>query len=352
MSNSEFNADFEALIDYIKRSRGYDFTGYKRSSLGRRVLRRMQTVGIDSYSEYIDLLEVTPEEFIHLFNTILINVTSFFRDRSTCEYVAREIIPRIAARKESTESIRIWSAGCASGQEAYTLAMLVAEVLGAEQFRQRVKIYATDVDEEALDQARHATYNFREVSSVPSELLEHYFESSDNLYTFRKDLRRSVIFGRHDLLQDAPISRIDLLVCRNTLMYFNSETQARIIARFHFALNESGFLFLGKAEMLLSHTDSFVPVDLKRRIFTKVPKGNARDRLLIMGINNHNEEVNSIASHIRLRDAAFDASPIAQIAVDLNGLLSIANNALVIHSTLPLEISPVPCKIWNFPIAL
>lgn len=325
MSNSEdINPEFETLINYIKRNRGYDFSGYKRLSLMRRVRKRMQTVGIDSFSEYLDYLEVTPEEFAHLFNTILINVTSFFRDRPTYDYIAAEIIPQILASKESNKSIRVWSAGCASGQETYTLAIILAEALGIEQFKTRVKIYATDVDEEALAQARIASYGYKEIASVPPELLERYFESNDSNYTFRKELRRSVIFGRHDLVQDAPISRIDLLVCRNTLMYFNAEAQAKIIARFHFALNEHGFLFLGKAEMLLSHADSFVPVDLKRRIFTKVLKVNQRDRLLLMS-NNVVEEDYYLANHIRMRDAAFDANPVAQVVVDLKNSLILAN---------------------------
>ena len=326
MSNLEPNPEFENLLNYIKRSRGFDFTGYKRTSLMRRMRKRMQTVGVDSFNEYLDYLEVAPEEFAQLFNTILINVTSFLRDRPTWDYIATEIIPRVTDRKEPTESIRVWSAGCASGQEAYTLAIVLAEVLGIEQFKARVKIYATDVDEEALKQARHATYSAKEVESLPEELLEQYFEaSSDHLYTFRKDLRRSVIFGRHDLLQDAPISRIDLLTCRNALMYFNSEAQSKIIARFHFALNDSGFLFLGKAEMLLSHSNSFTPIDLKRRIFTKVPKVNLRDRLLLMGNNGTNDEINYFDTHVRIRDCAFDVSPVAQIVVDTNGLLILVN---------------------------
>ena len=320
----ENNADFEALLEYIKRNRGFDFTGYKRTSLMRRVRKRMQELGIEDFNDYLDRLEVAPDEFVSLFNTILINVTSFFRDRPTWDYLITEILPRIATDKEPTEPIRLWSAGCASGQEAYTLAMAIAEALGVEQLR-RVKIYATDVDEEALEQARRATYSSREISSVPPEMVERYFESSDGIYIFRKDLRRSVIFGRHDLLQDAPISRIDLLVCRNTLMYFNAEAQARIISRFHFALNDSGFLFLGKAEMLLSHGDSFVPIDLKGRTFIKVPKGNTRKRMLLMGNNARNDEANYFATHVRIRDTAFDANPIIQIAIDTNGLLTLAN---------------------------
>ena len=148
--------------------------------------------------------------------------------------------------------------------------------------RERVKIYATDVDEEALAQARQARYSPKQVEGVPPELLECYFERNGDDYVFSKDLRRSVIFGRHDLIQDAPISRIDLLVCRNTLMYLNSETQAQVLARFSFALREGGYLLLGKAEMLLAHSNLFTAVDLKRRVFRKVPGATLRERLMVL----------------------------------------------------------------------
>jgi len=282
-------------------------------------------VEIEGYDNYLDYLEVHPEEFNLLFNTLLINVTSFFRDRSVWDYIGSEIIAQIVARKEIGEPIRIWSAGCASGEEAYTIAMVVAEAIGMEQFRDRVKIYATDVDEEALSQARQATYLLKDLSGVLPPQLEQFFEQNENRYTFRQDLRRSVIFGRHDLIQDAPISRIDLLICRNTLMYFNAETQNRILARFHFALRDGGFLFLGKAEMLLTHANTFTPVDLKCRVFTKVPKLNLRDRLLIMAQTGNEEAVNHLSNHVPLREAAFDSGPMARIVVDANGLLILAN---------------------------
>ena len=323
MSSPELDPEFEALLNYVKRDRGFDFTGYKRSTLMRRVQKCMQIVEVESYSDYLNYLEVYPEEFGHLFNTILINVTSFFRDYSVWEYILQEIVPQIVARKKLNEPIRVWSAGCASGQEAYTLAIILAEALGIDRFRSSVKIYATDVDEEALDQARHAVYSSRELGGLSAELIERYFEATNGRYTFRKDLRRSAIFGRHDLVQDAPISRIDLLVCRNSLMYFNAETQAKILTRFHFALNDGGFLFLGKAEMLLTHNNSFIPIDLKRRIFSKVLTGFERERLLLCQGND--DETKDITSQTHLRDAAFDASPVAQIVVALNGSLSSVN---------------------------
>jgi two-component system, chemotaxis family, CheB/CheR fusion protein len=235
---------FEALLEFLKRSRGFDFTGYKRSGLQRRLTKRMQQLQIDAFEAYVDYLEVHPEEFIQLFNTILINVTAFFRDVAAWEFLAKEIIPRILSHKAAGDPIRVWSAGCASGEETYTTAILLAEALGWGEFRQRVKIYATDVDEDALAQARLASYGPRAINDLPPELRQKYFEQGDSSYVFRSDLRRTVIFGRHDLIQDAPIPRLDLVVCRNTLMYFNAEVQSRVLARLHFALNDEGFLAL------------------------------------------------------------------------------------------------------------
>ena len=326
MAEQEVDRDLEVLLDYLRRSRGFDFTGYKRSSLSRRIDKRMQAVGADSYLGYLDHLEVDPEEFTHLFNTILINVTSFFRDPPTWEYLSAEVLPKLIGDKADGEPIRLWSAGCASGEEAYSLAMVTAAALGPDVARERVKIYATDVDEDALNQARQARYTPRQVQGVAPELLERYFERNGNGYVFSKDLRRSVIFGRHDLIQDAPISRIDLLVCRNTLMYLNSETQSHVLARFSFALREGGYLLLGKAEMLLAHSNLFSSVDLKRRVFQKVPGATLRDRLMVLTDSAARPVGGSGSREDRVRNAALEASPEAQLVVDAGGYLSIANS--------------------------
>jgi len=149
MSTEKSPQELDALLDYLKHSRGFDFTAYKRTTLTRRLDKRMQSLGIATYPEYTDYLQVYPEEFNPLFNTILINVTAFFRDPPAWEYLANEVVARIIADKRPYEPIRTWSAGCASGEETYTLAMVLCEALGAAQFRERVKIYATDVDAEA-----------------------------------------------------------------------------------------------------------------------------------------------------------------------------------------------------------
>jgi two-component system, chemotaxis family, CheB/CheR fusion protein len=305
---------FEALLRYMRDSRGFDFTGYKRTTLMRRVRHRMAHAGYETFEEYLDVLQASSEEFSALFNTILINVTAFFRDPDAWEYIADDVIPRLLAERGPDAPIRVWSAGCASGQEAYTLAMLLAENIGPDAFRQRVKIYATDVDEEALTEARAATYDAKAIESVPTDLLNKYFEQSNGRYIFHKDLRRAVIFGRNDLVKDAPISRVDLLVCRNTLMYMNAETQRNVLGRLHFALASQGTLFLGHAEMLLSHTDRFTPLSLKHRIFRKAPGSH-------VGLERYDPAATMYERHGELpglttvRELAFRANPVAQIVV-------------------------------------
>ncbi len=325
MNSPHKDLDFENLLQYLRINRGFDFTGYKRSTLMRRVVKQMESLSIDTFPNYQDYLEVHPDEFKVLFNTILINVTAFFRDASAWEYLGREILANIIKNKQKDEQIRIWSAGCASGEEAYTLAIVIAEILGVDKFRHQVKIYATDIDEEALNEARQAVYSAKNVHLIPSELRDKYFDLVNKNYVFRQDLRRCVIFGRHDLLQDAPISRLDLLVCRNTLMYFNSETQGKIISRFHFALNDHGCLFLGKAEMLVMHSNLFIAIDLKDRVFAKVSLGNIRNRQLVMTNFQNQELANNFSQEIRIRDLAFDTSSSAQVVIDNHGTLIMIN---------------------------
>ena len=321
MSSDE--ARFEALLEYLKGTRGFDFTAYKRSSLMRRIQKRQQAVSMDSYDGYQAYLETHPEEFGLLFNTILINVTSFFRDPEAWDYLTSQIVPRMLASIRADGAIRVWSTGCASGEEAYTLAMVLAEHLGAEAFRRRVKIYASDVDEDALMQGRHAIYTTAQMENVPPELLSRYFERVEDRYLFHKDLRRSIIFGRHDLVQDAPISRVNLLVCRNTVMYFTRETQAKVLNRFHFALRNGGFLFMGRAELLLTHGELFTPVELKWRVFTKTVTQNVRDA---MPLPDREEERPTMSNDDRLQALSLETDPVARVVVRADGTLSFANN--------------------------
>lgn len=327
MSTTPNDEAFEALLHYLKQTRGFDFTSYERPSLMRLTKKRMQLVGAESFSEYLDYLEANPLEINPLFDALLLNITTFFRDLPAWNYLAQEVIPQILETKSEHDRIRVWTAGCASGEEAYTTAIILAEILTEEAFRTRVKIYATDLDEDAIAYGRLATYTARQLADVPEHLREKYFEGTRSAYLFRSDLRRCVIFGCNNLLQDPPIGHLDLLICRNTLMYFNAETQSRILSRFQFALNDKGFLFVGKAEMLLTHASLFAPINLKYRIFAKLSQVARRDRQSVMAEVGNTEVGNPLLRNInlRLRDEAFESLPIAQIMVDINSKLVIAN---------------------------
>jgi two-component system CheB/CheR fusion protein len=318
---TEPDPQFEMLLEHLRDARGFDFTGYKRSSLSRQVDRRMSQLGLTDYTEYQDYLELHGEEFTTLFNTILINVTSFFRDTEAWDFLRADVLPGLLAGKRPHEPVRVWSAGCASGQEAYTLAILLAELMSIDEFRERVKIYATDVDEDALAQARHAAYPESKLDGVPEELRERYFQPQNNRLVVRSAIRRGVIFGRNDLLQDPPISRVDLVVSRNTLMYFGRTAQGRILANFHFALNHQGFLLLGTAEALTGHADLFVPHELKRRVFVPAA-GDGGERLragprFVVTLPDLTDQP--------LQDAAFQQAPMAEIVVDGAGNVAAIN---------------------------
>jgi two-component system CheB/CheR fusion protein len=318
---------FESLLEYLGNSRGFDFTQFKRNTLKRRILKQMRDRSITNFNDYRDYLEVHPDEFQSLFNTILINVTAFFRDSNAWQYLQKELLPEMLKTKGKSKPIRCWSAGCASGEEAYTIAIILAELLGIDEFKKRVKIYATDIDEDALAEARQAQYTAKQIAVIPPELRNKYFEPiSNGEFIFNPELRRMVVFGRHNLFKDAPISSIDLLICRNTLMYFNVEAQRFILQRFHFGLNSQGFLFLGKAEMLLTHGDLFTAINSQYRIFKCLSKNTDRENSPRL-FQPYISEDKVINHHWQLQELAFESALNAQIIVDQDGDLVRTNRS-------------------------
>jgi two-component system, chemotaxis family, CheB/CheR fusion protein len=316
----------DLLLRHLRTTRGFDFTAYKNSSLTRRIRKRMDAVRSPTFDEYRRYLDDNPDEFGELFNTILINVTSFFRDPETWSRVAESVVPRIAGDPGDNDPVRVWVAGCATGEEAFTIAMLFCEAMGDDAFRRRVKIYATDVDHEAIKDARHGRYLRRTVTEgVPPALIDRYFEPDEAYVVFRKDLRRTVIFGRHDLVQDPPISRIDLLSCRNTLMYFNSSAQARILNSLDFSLRPRGFLVLGQSEALTTRTHQFTPVDLKCRIFHRTP--TRREQHMADDPRPESPVQPAVdPPPADLRKLGFEVGMSAQIILDVGGRVVSANH--------------------------
>jgi len=262
------------LIDELANNRNLDLRGYKTTTLERRIRKRMAEVNARSYSEFLDRIHQDAGEIDILLNTILINVTEFFRDPPAWEALRAGVLADMLRRLRPGDSFRAWSAGCASGEEPYSLAILVSECLGSNLSDYDVKIYATDIDEEALAVARRGEYAADLLHRVRPEWRERYFSGRAPL-RINREQRRLVIFGRSNLMLDAPISHCQLIICRNLLIYFDSVTQKAILSRMHYALEPGGVLFLGKAESKLSESHLFRPLNLRWRLFQRLDNNNS-----------------------------------------------------------------------------
>jgi two-component system CheB/CheR fusion protein len=264
------------LLQELAEERGFDFRGYKKTTLERRFRKRMFEVNQGNYAAYAAYIRQHPEEINQLLNTILINVTEFFRDLPAWEILRHEILPMLLKPLKPGHSFRVWSAGCASGEEAYSMAILLAEHFGPRISEYDIKIYATDIDEEELNMARRGEYPMEAGQRVRAEWQKKYFHGKGVLRVNR-EMRRLLIFGRGNLVQDAPISHVNLLICRNVLIYFDSELQKQILARLHYALEPGGILFLGKSESQLTHSRQFRRLNARWRIFQRA-NGFAEER--------------------------------------------------------------------------
>jgi two-component system CheB/CheR fusion protein len=262
------------IIGKLLNHTGHDFRHYKRATVLRRIERRLQVRGVHSLPEYRDLLEADPVEHRALLDDMLIGVTNFFRDREAFEALEREIIPELFKDKKPTDEVRVWSAACSTGEEAYSLAMLMADQAAQMEHPPVFQVFASDIDERAIDSARSGLYPAAIITDVAPARLRQYFGKEDDRYRIRKALRDRILFASHNLLRDPPFSRLDMISCRNLLIYLNRDVQARVLQTFHFALKPGGYLFLGSSESAESVADYFVPVDKKNRIYRA--RGNSR----------------------------------------------------------------------------
>ena len=269
MSTSAEEEDFEAVLERIREARNFDFRNYKKATLRRRIQRRMTERGCQTMRSYLGFLDKHPEEFDELISSMLIKVTSFFRDEEMWKELSQKLIPELMSHKRHGDEIRIWSAGCATGEEAFSLAMSISEVLGAAVGNYEIKVFGTDVDEAAIAAARRGIFSAQQVEGLPKPLLSHYFSRVAEGYAIRKEIRRMVVFGVNNLVSDAPISRLDMLMCRNVFIYLDANLQKRVLTRFHYALRREGLLILGKSELIPFAGKIFQPVDLSRRIYRK-----------------------------------------------------------------------------------
>jgi two-component system CheB/CheR fusion protein len=271
LSAEEVDAARLKICAILNRTVGHDFSGYKDKTFLRRVERRMQVLGLASFAAFIERLEADRHEVIMLFRDLLIGVTSFFRDEQTFDLLKRTVVPRLLEGKGADDTIRIWVPGCATGEEAYSLALLMREQLDAAGgSTPRVQVFATDIDEPAITTARAGRYPVALLKGMSPERLSRYFvHGIDGSYTIAKSVRELCTFSAHSLTRDPPFSRIDLLSCRNLLIYLDLELQAVVIPAFHYSLVPDGILLLGSSETVNRHENLFKTLDRSHRIFQK-----------------------------------------------------------------------------------
>ncbi len=257
----------------------YDFRSYRKAMVLRRIQRRMGLAHTDSITHYLDMLQQKPEEVTALYKDLLISVTAFFRDPDAYRVLEQELIPALIARQTGESPIRVWVAGCATGEEAYSIAMLLLEGIETAQATCNIQIFASDIDRDAIDVARVGTYPASIVSDISPERLKRFFVMvDDSHYQIKKRLRESIVFSHQNLISDAPFSRLDFISCRNLLIYLEPEMQQKVIALFHFALSADGTLLLGPSETMGKTTDLFEPVSKKWRVYRKI--GPSRQDLI------------------------------------------------------------------------
>lgn len=276
-NEQEAKAAEDALRDILSQlltRTGHNFKHYKRATVLRRIERRMQVRTQADLASYLKLLKDQPDETKALLDDMLIGVTNFFRDRESFEALEREIIPQIISRQHSgpgqRDDLRVWSAGASTGEEAYSLAMLFNEQLQLANDDRQLQVFATDIDERAIAVGRSGVYSESIVTDVPPPRLRQYFTKEKRQYKVKKEIREKILFAQHSLLRDPPFSQVDLICCRNLLIYLDREAQRKILEMFHFALRPGGFLFLGNSESADVCNELFEPVDKKNRIFRAV----------------------------------------------------------------------------------
>jgi two-component system, chemotaxis family, CheB/CheR fusion protein len=279
LSETSTQQQLNKMHGLIRAATGHDFSKYKPNTMQRRIERRLAVHQLEKLSDYLVLLQKTPSESKALFKDLLIGVTRFFRDGQAFELLARQGVEKILQDKTNNASLRCWVVGCSTGEEAYSLAMLICETMEKLDKHPDVQIFASDIDAAAIETARKGIYPDSIAVDVSQERLKQFFTREKGVFTVKKQVRDMVVFSVHSIIKDPPFSKLDLVSCRNLLIYLESSLQKKIIPLFHYTLNPEGVLFLGSAETIGEFTDLFKPLDSKWRIFKRKagPSGNLID---------------------------------------------------------------------------
>ena len=260
----------QKIFFLLRRDTGVDFTYYKQTTINRRIKRRMVLLKAETVDDYLNYLQKNPTEIKSLYQDILINVTGFFRDPATIEALKEKVFPKIIKSKKTDQPIRIWVPGCSTGEEAYSIAISLLEFLGEIESKIRIQIFATDISENAIDKARAGIYSENAVSEIAPDRLSRFFVKEDNNgFRINNSIREMCVFAKQDITRDPPFSSLDLISCRNVMIYLGPVLQQKIFPIFHYALNPNGFLMLGSSESVSSHLDLFESIDKKNNIFSR-----------------------------------------------------------------------------------
>ena len=259
----------DKIFKLLSNRSGTDFSNYKPSTIYRRIDKRLESLKISSIEDYIKFIERNKDEIETLFKSILIGVTSFFRDKDAFDILEKQLV-NIIQQKQANQPIRIWVVGCSSGEEAYGITILLCELLNEKTNIHHLQVFASDIDDKALSVARRGIYESSVTETIPPKLLNKYFQKAgDNKYEVKKQIKSLVLFSKHDITTNPPFLKIDLISCRNLLIYFGSILQKHIIPIFHYSLNQGGYLFLGKSETIGIYNDLFATVDAKNKLYQR-----------------------------------------------------------------------------------
>ena len=298
VGEEEAERELRQIVNYLRRRTGHDFSNYKRATILRRVSRRMQVTGQESLTAYDHFLQTNADEAKELFSDLLISVTSFFRDRAAFAALAEKVVAPIFEQLEGDAPIRVWVVGCATGEEAYSIGMLFLEEAERRAEHPTVQIFASDLDEAALAIARDGRYPKAIEADVTEQRLKRFFVEDSGNYRVKKELRDLVLFSQHSALKDPPFIKLDLISCRNLLIYLQRDLQRQLCSLFHYALKPGGFLFLSSAETVDPSASPFRVVDRDARLYAPIAQAEKVAPLLPQLTTDHRSREQGLKSHV------------------------------------------------------
>ncbi|MCH6200726.1 ATP-binding protein [Aquiflexum sp. LQ15W] len=331
------NPELVAIINSLLKFTGVDFSLYKMRTIKRRILRRMLLNKAKDLKAYVNLIGEKQEELDILYQDLLINVTSFFRDSDTYKYLKEVLLPKLLKSKKAEETFRIWVPACSSGEEALSIAMMILEIQENTGTHIPIQMFATDLSEKAIRKARAGVYTKDELESVSPKRLQRFFTKSGNSYRISKLIRDICVYAPHNVLKDAPFSRIDFISCRNLFIYLDLAAQKRVLSTFHYSLNETGYLMLGKAETISSSANLFSEVNKKYRIYSR--KSSADGRILSLPTSRMTKGETQHTKHAVDTDSKISAAKSSTLQNSKN--LDQAIDTVIISEFLP------PCAVIN-----